>query len=454
MGIAKKGRTGQEVTKMNDISKNSRNRNIGIQALSVYVPHYALSHKDLAYRTGQDPEKFTSGLGCNKMAVPHPTEDVVTMAAEAGETLMERWHVDPDEIGMLIVATESGVDWAKPVAAYIHHLLGISHNCTVFDVQHACFGASAALSVSVSWILSGINEGKKALVIASDIAKYEMGSPGEPTQGAGAVAMLVGEGESRILEPDFSLRAIYAKNVMDFWRPGFCNTAVVNGKYSVECYLKALSETYTVFRKKGGESYTEMRYLLFHLPFPKMAMKALTALVETEAKISGKNYSETHIEDVYHEKVLPGTLGAKEVGNIYCGSLYLSLASLLESEGSACEGQKVGMFSYGSGSCAEFFSGRIGKDRKIWEGKINLISGLARREMIDYETYVEFRKSASNINSNDSFQIGVVPMGDKVPPHARHLFLGYRNFKRIYISGSSSKVRIAERISSGVQSPS
>jgi hydroxymethylglutaryl-CoA synthase len=428
---------------MNDIAKTST---VALEAISVHVPRYAISHQTFAEATGHDPAKFTSGLGCSKMAVCHPTEDVVTMAAEAGETLMERWKVSPDEVGMLIVATESGVDWAKPIAVYIHQMLGIAPNCRIFDVQHACFGASAALATSVAWIRSGLNGGKKALVIATDIARYDMGSPGEPTQGAGAVAMLVGGGSDGVLFPDFGYQAIYARNVMDFWRPGFCSAAVVNGKYSVECYLRALGETYTHFRHSGGESYRELRYILFHLPFPRMSWKALVAIAEAEARLGGGGASEDELAAVYEEKIQPGTVGAKEIGNIYCGSLFMSLASLLETEKDCAAGEKAGFFSYGSGSCSEFFTGTIGARREIWEGKINLMAGIARRDLIDYETYLQFRKHTSALGENDSFRIGLVPMGENLPPDARHLFLGYRNMRRIYVPGPASRVCTVSKV--------
>ena len=38
---------------------------------------------------------------------------------------------------------------------------------------------------------AGSARGKKALVVGADIARYGVGTPGEPTQGAGAVALVV-----------------------------------------------------------------------------------------------------------------------------------------------------------------------------------------------------------------------------------------------------------------------
>ena len=44
-----------------------------------------------------------------------------------------------------------------------------------------------------------------AIVVSADIAEYELGSSGEPTQGAGAVAMLVGQQPTLLeIDPRFS----------------------------------------------------------------------------------------------------------------------------------------------------------------------------------------------------------------------------------------------------------
>ena len=62
----------------------------------------------------------------------------------------------------------------------------------------------------------------------------------------------------------------------------------------------------------------------------------------------------TFATEVESSLTLPG-----QVGNIYTGSLYLALASLLHFEVADIVGQRVGLFSYGSGCAAEFFAGRV-----------------------------------------------------------------------------------------------
>ena len=78
---------------------------VGIERLQVYVPQYALRLTELAAARDIPPEKLTAGLGVQEMAIAPPCEDVVTLAATAGARLLRAARVDPEEIGMLLVAT-------------------------------------------------------------------------------------------------------------------------------------------------------------------------------------------------------------------------------------------------------------------------------------------------------------------------------------------------------------
>ena len=52
---------------------------------------------------------------------------------------------------------------------------------------------------------------RKAIVIATDIAKYHIGSTGEYTQGAGAISLLITE------NPILSLFQIFGSCVKRYW---------------------------------------------------------------------------------------------------------------------------------------------------------------------------------------------------------------------------------------------
>ncbi|NNF66208.1 MAG: hydroxymethylglutaryl-CoA synthase family protein, partial [Gammaproteobacteria bacterium] len=184
-------------------SSNNNRRSVGIDAMAFHGPQSFIDMSELAVVRGVDPNKYTKGLGQVQMAVASPCEDTVTMATVAAYKALQGFDIDPGEIGTLIVGTETGVDHSKPVAVYVHEMLGLASNCRTFETKHACYGAMAGLSSAMDWISAGRARGRKALIIASDIARYGLGTVGEPTQGAGAVAMVISENPRLLqLDPD------------------------------------------------------------------------------------------------------------------------------------------------------------------------------------------------------------------------------------------------------------
>jgi hydroxymethylglutaryl-CoA synthase len=178
--------------------------------------------------------------------------------------------------------------------------------------------------------------------------------------------MLVGaEPRALVLAPE---SGTFASNVHDFWRPLDQREAIVDGKYSVECYLDALAGAFAAYRRLEhlgpGDALTDrLARVLYHAPFPKMAMKAHRQLVELDWRAAPERWArmadrlEQETADSYRTQVAPGLEAVARVGNTYTASLYLCLAALLETERLA--GQRLGLFSYGSGCCAEFFTGTV-----------------------------------------------------------------------------------------------
>ena len=75
----------------------------------------------------------------------------------------------------------------------------LSRSCEVPELKHACLGGVYALKGALRFAaLDG--KGRKAIVVTADIAEYARGSTGEPTQGAGAVALLVERNKNRTTE--------------------------------------------------------------------------------------------------------------------------------------------------------------------------------------------------------------------------------------------------------------
>jgi len=361
----------------------------GIDALAFAGPAGFVEMSDLAAARGVDPNKFLKGLGQRAMAIASPCEDTVTMAVEAARRVLDQFQVDPGEIGTLIVGTETGVDHSKPVAVYVHELLGLSENCRTFETKHACYGAMAGLTSSMDWIASGRARGRKALVIASDIARYGLETPGEPTQGAGAVAMVVSE-QPRLLEIDPGSIGDYTRQVMDFWRPLYSKYAFADGHYSIQCYLDALTGARHDALGNRGDVLEGLAACLYHVPFVKMAFKAHQRQLEIEhgGALDKDNREAWQLaEESYRAKVAPWLRLNAEIGNIYTGSLFLALIDLLRQVDRDMEGRDISLFSYGSGCGATFCLGHIVGNASQWRDALDPAPQLEQRRSLNIEQY-------------------------------------------------------------------
>ena len=198
---------------------------VGIDALSYYVPQLFVSIEELAERRDIPYPKLNKGLGLERMAIPDVNEDAASFAANALIKLFDDFDINPKDIGRIYLGTESALDASKPTATYAVEVLEQElsktygerclKNCDVVDMTFACVGAVDALHNSLDWVSNGTN--RNAIVVASDLSKYELNSTGEYTQGAGAVAMLIKENPS-ILAID-PVWGVATKSEGDFFKP-------------------------------------------------------------------------------------------------------------------------------------------------------------------------------------------------------------------------------------------
>ena len=364
---------------MNDVN------NVGIDHIAAYIPNQYLSLNELARARNVEEKKYLDGIGVQQMSIPSYAEDIVSMGANAGLRLLAESGVDPQDIGLLIVGTESSTDRAKPDATHIHSLLGISESCRVFNITHACAGANYGLVTALDWICANSTR-KYALIIASDIALYGVGSAGEPTQGAGAVALLISRAPRLMRIKELST---YSSNVYDFWRPLGEEYPIVKGVYSVQCYLKA---AINCFKKVNINIENQFVY---HTPYPKLVQKVHAEIC------SLMNMSEEEKLSHYEKKVAPSNLFSAKIGNTYTASLWFALLGSLESDLSFLPEVNNGiyLFSYGSGSGAILMEG-IKSDAWIEvASKFNYNNVLAARKKLSVEEYEDTLK---NQNYNET----------------------------------------------------
>ncbi|AZT99331.1 hydroxymethylglutaryl-CoA synthase family protein [Brevibacterium linens] len=351
---------------------------IGIDDIELATSHHVVSLDDFAAANGTDPNKFHLGLGQDEFSFPAPDEDVVTMAAAAAAPIIRR--SGSEGIRTLLFATESGIDQSKAAGMAVHSLLDLPSQMRVVEVKEACYSATAALQAAVGIVTR--SPGQRVLVIASDVARYEIDTPGEPTQGAGAVAMLV-SADPKLLEIE-PVSGLNSAEVDDFWRPNDSTTAIVDGALSVTAYLDSLTGAWTDLAAQGGPAMAEIDRVLYHQPFTKMAKKAQVHLAEltgedleteivavtgagadaagagaaTAAGADAVGASDAGPTGPRDTGLATSTLYNRRLGNSYTASLYAGLCSLLDHDEDLA-GKRIGFFSYGSGSVGEFFTTRV-----------------------------------------------------------------------------------------------
>lgn len=318
---------------------------IGIDKIGFATSPYVLRLKDLAAARDTDPEKLSKGLLLKEQSVAPITEDIVTLGATAADDILT--DEDKEAIDMVILATESGIDQSKAAAVFVHGLLDIQPFARSFEMKEACYAATAALDYAKLHVEKFPQS--KVLVIASDIAKYGIGTPGEPTQGAGAVAMLISQ-NPRILSFNDD-NVAQTRDVMDFWRPNYATTPFVNGIYSTQQYLDSLKTTWAEYQKRTGLALTDFAAVCFHLPYPKLALKGLKKILDKSVSEEKKDQLQYNFDQ--------SILYSQRVGNIYTGSLFLGLLSLLENDPQLKAGDRIALFSYGSGAVSEIFSANL-----------------------------------------------------------------------------------------------
>ncbi|MEV8021418.1 hydroxymethylglutaryl-CoA synthase [Streptomyces sp. NPDC086554] len=350
---------------------------IGIHDLSFATAQFVLTHATLAAENGYDVAKYHAGIGQRSMSVPAADEDIVTMAAAAAAPVVARHGAD--RIRTVVFATETSVDQAKAAGIHVHSLLGLPSATRVVELKQACYAATAALQFAIGLVHR--DRAQQVLVIASDVSKYELGSPGEATQGAAAVAMLVSADPALVRIEDPS--GVYTADIMDFWRPNYRTTALVDGRESVSAYLQAVEGTWKDYTEQGGRALGEFGAFCYHQPFTKMAYKAHRHLLQH----CGHNTGAGEIARFIGHTTTYNT----EIGNSYTASMYLGLASLLDNADDLT-GQAVGFLSYGSGSVAEFFAGTVVPGYRAHLRSEVHRAAIARRQDIDYAKYRELHE--------------------------------------------------------------
>ncbi|SHL68194.1 hydroxymethylglutaryl-CoA synthase family protein [Flavobacterium xanthum] len=415
---------------------------IGIDAITFDVAKIHLPIKTLAKARNIDPEKLEKGLGLLKMTLPDTHQDSVVFGANALTKLITDHAIDLTEIARIYIGTESAIDGSKPLSSFLVTLMeqnfgeNTLSECDVVDFTFACIGAVDAMQNCIDFI--HLNPTKKAIVVATDFAKYDLNSTGEYTQGAGALAMLI-TANPRIIAFE-NHWATSTKGVFDFFKPyrSISKTAITgnatnepwfenleseieihkdqpvfDGQYSNQCYMDRTRDAYFSFKKLKNTSetiYDSWQSIVMHLPYAFQGRRMLSeiyALDASKTTITGtedaveyqnilKDVSKSEAYKVFvAEKLMPAEIASSLIGNLYTGSIFMGLLSTLAhyyDTKKEISGTTFGFLAYGSGSKSKVFEGTIQPNWKSAMISVHLFETLEKSFEIDFETYEKLHK--------------------------------------------------------------
>jgi hydroxymethylglutaryl-CoA synthase len=352
---------------------------------------------------------------------------------------MKRNKINPKDVGRLEVGTETFLDKSKSIKTYLMDFFkDINFDIEGVTTSNACYGGTNALINAINWMHSDFYDGRYAIVISADIAVYAK-RKARPTGGCGAVAMLLGPNAPIAIE---QVRSTYMNNVYDFYKLNPSSEyPVVDGIFSPDCYFKALESCYEVYLDKHKKfnnnlNLNDFDYFCFHTPFSKMVEKAFYQLVSYDMcfnkdnisnennhlknnnyyehedknkdesikklmeifydrqrnfKLDGKlqNEIKNAFNHVYKDKVDSSLMLATHLGNIYTGSLYGGLLSLLINDKNELMNKRIFMFSYGSGCAASIYTLKVIPNdyKNIRQTNSDVITNLKNRIKISPSEY-------------------------------------------------------------------
>ncbi|CAK7566353.1 MAG: 3-hydroxy-3-methylglutaryl coenzyme A synthase [Sporothrix epigloea] len=430
----------------------TRPENIGIKAIEIYFPSQYVEQAELEKFDGVSTGKYTIGLGQTKMSFCDDREDIYSFALTACKNLIEKYKIDTNSIGRLEVGTETMLDKSKSVKSVLMQLFGDNTNIEGVDTINACYGGTNAVFNAVNWVESSAWDGRDAIVVAGDIALYAKGNA-RPSGGAGAVALLIGPNAPVVLEP--GLRGSFMEHAYDFYKPDLTSEyPYVDGQYSLTCYTRALDASYraynareaTLLARANGHSGAETAdaskapldrfdHIAFHAPTCKLVAKSYGRLLyndylanptnvqfaEVPADLRDMPYEKSLTDKLvektfvgltkkrFQERVNSGIQVATNVGNMYCGSVWGGLASILSFNDSASlQGKRIGLFSYGSGLAASFCSLRVVGSTEQIHKTLDIPARLEARRAVPPATY----DALCDLRKKAHLQKGYTPEGE------------------------------------------
>jgi hydroxymethylglutaryl-CoA synthase len=338
-------------------------REVGIVGYGAYVPRFRITAQEIArvWRGGLD------SLPIKEKAVPGLDEDSVTMAIEASRNALFRAEIDAKDLRAIWVGTESKPYAVKPSGTLVAEALNTTPSVLSADLEFACKAGTEALQAAIALVGSAMAD--HALAVGVDTAQGKPGDELEYTTGAGGAAFIVGPRQRSLayLEGSYS----YVTDTPDFFRRPQEPFPAHGNRFTGEpSYFTHVLGAASRLMESLNYGPSDFAHVIFHQPndkFPRQAAKRLG----------------------FKAQQVEGGMLVAGIGNTYAGSSMLGMTAVLDN---AAPGDRILLVSYGSGAGSDAFSWVVTDRIRDAAGRAPTTREyVARREEIDYGTYVRFR---------------------------------------------------------------
>jgi hydroxymethylglutaryl-CoA synthase len=371
---------------------------LGIDRIAIDPGTMVLDMRTLVSARGGNVDDVCGDMMIVERSLLPPWEDPVTLAVNAGKAVLA--GEDRSRIRLLLVASESAPDQEKALSTWVQRYLDLPDDCRNLEVKHACYGGSGALRLALAWLAAEANPGEQALVICTDQSRAHFGKPYEFVMGVGAVALLLSHAP-RFFAIDRGLSGLYTHEVSDLIRPT-SRVEAGHSETSLLSYMDAVDIAFgryaTAARRLHGVQLDTVAALqewfprqIYHAPFGGITKRAHRTVLRS---LGG--WQPSTLSADYQQRVAPSLAFNQRMGGTYAASVFVSLAGLASTAGADVNGQRVGIYSYGSGSTGEFYSGRFSAQAHAAEGAASTTKLLDTRLPVTVAEYedAESRRTA------------------------------------------------------------
>ena len=137
-----------------------------------YVPEKVLTNDDLSRMLGEDINEFVSQvIGINERHVCAADESTADLAEAASLKALESAGLSPDQLDLIILATDTPEHLSPATSVVIQHRIGATTAGT-FDINSACSGFVTALDTASKFIIADPDYKNILVIGAYAMTKY------------------------------------------------------------------------------------------------------------------------------------------------------------------------------------------------------------------------------------------------------------------------------------------